>query len=87
MAIERSESQQTTCNATAIIDGERRQAASATVSIRPGKGMSVSIDLQVARAQLTDDDFSEIVNMFAGYLAEEINKANGLGIPVALPVL
>ena len=86
MSLERNDSQQTTCNATAIIDGERRQVASASVSIRPGKGMSVSVDLQATRAQLTDDDFAEIVSMFAGYLAEEINKANGLGIPVALPV-
>ena len=84
MTIERIDSQQTTCNATAIINGERRQAATATCSIRPGRNMNISIDLMDS-VELTADDLREIAEMFGGYLADEIRKAAGMGIPVALP--
>lgn len=84
MTIERSDSQQTTCNATAIINGERRQVASATCSIRPGSAMNISIDL-MEDVDLTPEDLAEITGIFAGYLADEIEKAAGLGIPIALP--
>ena len=84
MTIERIDSQQTTCNATAIINGERRQAATATCSIRPGRNMNISIDLMDS-ADLTADDLREIAAMFSEYLADEIRKAAGMGIPVALP--
>ena len=84
MTIERIDSQQTTCNATAIINGERRQAATATCSIRPGRNMNISIDLMDSE-ELTADDLREIAEMFGGYLADEIRKAAGMGIPVALP--
>ena len=84
MTIERIDSQQTTCNATAVINGERRQAATATCSIRPGRNMNISIDLMDS-ADLTADDLREIAAMFSEYLADEIRKAAGMGIPVALP--
>ena len=84
MTIERIDSQQTTCNATVIINGERRQAATATCSIRPGRNMNISIDLR-DNEELTADDLREIAEMFGGYLADEIRKAAGMGIPVALP--
>lgn len=84
MTIERIDSQQTTCNATVIINGERRQAATATCSIRPGRNMNISIDL-MDNEELTADDLREIAEMFGGYLADEIRKAAGMGIPVALP--
>lgn len=84
MTIERIDSQQTTCNATAIINGERRQAATATCSIRPGRNMNISIDLMDSE-ELTADDLREIAEMFGRYLADEIRKAAGMGIPVALP--
>ena len=84
MTIERIDSQQTTCNATAIINGERRQAATATCSIRPGRNMNISIDLMDS-VDLTADDLREIAAMFSEYLADEIRKAAGMGIPVALP--
>ena len=84
MTIERSDSQQTTCNATAIVDGERRQVASATCSIRPSRAMNISIDL-MEDVDLTAEDLAEIAEMYAGYLASEIKKAAKLGIPVALP--
>ena len=84
MTIERSDSQQTTCNAFAIINGERRQVASATCSIRPGSAMNISVDL-MGDVELGPADMEEITEMFSGYLADEIEKAAGLGIPVALP--
>lgn len=82
MAIERSESQQTTCNATAIIDGERRQVASATCSIRPGKSMTFSVDVLMDMSQLSEEDRKAIAAMFEDYLAEEQVKASELGIPI-----
>ena len=86
MSIERQDSQQTTCNATALIDGERVQVASATCSIRPDKGMNISVDVMEAYSGLPDADKAEIAAMFAEYLADEIDKAAGLGIPVETPV-
>ena len=82
MAIERSESQQTTCNATAVIDGERKQVASATCSIRPGKSMTFSVDVQADLSQLSEEDRKAIAVMFEDYLAEEQMKASELGIPI-----
>ncbi len=82
MAIERSDSQQTTCNATAVIDGERRQVASATCSIRPGKSMTFSVDVQQDLSQLSEEDRKAIAVMFEDYLAEEQIKASELGIPI-----
>ena len=81
MTIERSDSQQTTCNATAIVNGERRQVATATCSVRLGRNMNISIDL-AGDVTLAPEDLSEIADMFAGYLADEIRKAAALGIPV-----
>ena len=82
MAIERSDSQQTTCNATAIIDGEKRQAASAICAIRPGKSLTFSIDLTPGFDTLADDDAEDIAGMFKEYLDGELHKARGLGIPI-----
>ena len=82
--IERRDSQQTTCGATVIVNGERRQAASATCSIRAGSGMNISIDV-MTDVEITAEDRAAIADMFAEYLAEEIAKAEGLGIPVKLP--
>ena len=86
MSIERTDSQQTTCNATALINGERVQVASATCSIRPDKSMNISVDLMDPYAQLTGADKAEIAAMFAQYLADELDKAAGLGIPVVEPI-
>lgn len=84
MAIERSDSQQTTCSATAMVNGERRQVASATCSIRPGRAINISIDLMEGM-EPTAEELAEIKEMFTGYIAGEVKKAAGLGIPVALP--
>ena len=80
--IERMDSQQTTCNATALIDGERRQAAAATCTIRPGRGMIFSIDVPPSDMKLDADDVNDIANMFKEYLEGELKKARSLGIPI-----
>jgi len=82
MAIERSDSQQTTCNATAIIDDEKRQVASAICAIRPGRSLTFSIDLNPDIEALPDDDFRGIAGMFQEYMDGELEKARGLGIPI-----
>lgn len=82
MAIERSESQQTTCSAAAVIDGERRQVASATCAIRPGRSMTFSVDVQPEMQRLDAQDRVSIADMFEHYLAEEKIKASELGIPI-----
>lgn len=81
MTIERTDSQQTTCNATAVIDGQKRQVAAATCSIRPGRGMSFSIDIP-ADVELGEEDAKAIAEMFGSYLSVELDKAAGLGIPI-----
>ena len=85
MSIERSDSQQTSLSAVAYVGGERRQVASASCSIRPGKGMTISVDLLDGADQLDQADQAEIAQMYAEYLAREIRKAAGLGIPVTVP--
>ena len=81
MAIERTDSQQTTCNAIIVVDGERKQAASATCSIRPGRSMTFSVDLS-AGVELSADDWSDIRALFIEYLDSETEKAEKLGIPI-----
>lgn len=81
MTIERSESQQTTCNATAIIDGERRQVASATCSIRPGRSMTFSIDMN-ENVSLEGEDRAAVARLFDDFLAGQRGVADALGIPI-----
>ena len=81
MAIERSDSQQTTCSAAAMIDGERRQVATATCTIRPGRSVIFSIDL-VTDAPPEAQDMGAISAMFSAYLEDEMRKAENLGIPI-----
>lgn len=85
MTIERSDSQQTSCNAMITVNGVRRQVASAVCAIRPDRGMNISVELIPDQAQLTEQDMAEIAAMFAEYIGGEIVKAASLGIPVALP--
>ena len=79
--IERSDSQQTSCSASAIIDGERRQVATAACGIRPGRGLTLSVDL-VAGVRASEEDLAEVGELFAGYIREELKKAAGLGVPL-----
>lgn len=81
MAIERSDSQQTTCNAYAEIDGEKRQVACATSTIRPGKSFLFCVDLPLGNDALGENSV-DVMQMFRDYMEEELAKAENLGIPI-----
>lgn len=83
MAIIRSDSQQTTANISVTReDGERVQAVSASCHIRPGKSMSINVDMLDAAA-ITDANRDEVGSAVAQYITEELAKAATLGVPVA----
>lgn len=81
MAIERSDTQQTTCNAFSVDNGERRQVASATCTIRPGKSVSFSIDLPQGTVE-DEYDRAAIASMFKKFMEDELKKAQDTGIPI-----
>ena len=81
MAIERSDIRQNTCNAFSIVDGERRQVATATCAIRPGKSVSFSIDLPQGIVEEAEDR-EVITDMFRRFLEDELKKAQDTGIPI-----
>lgn len=83
MAIIRSDSQQTTASISVTReDGERVQAVSASCHIRPGKSMSINVDVLDAAA-ITDANRDEVGSAVAQYITEELAKAATLGVPVA----
>lgn len=83
MAIIRSDSQQTTASISVTCeDGERVQAVSASCHIRPGKSMSINVDVLDAAA-ITDANRDEVGTAVAQYITEEMAKAVTLGVPVA----
>ncbi len=83
MAIIRNDSQQTTANISVTReDGERVQAVSASCHIRPGKSMSINVDVLDAAA-ITDANRDEVGSAVAQYITEELAKAATLGVPVA----
>lgn len=83
MAIIRSDSQQTTASiGVNREDGERVQAVSASCHIRPGKSMSINVDVLDAAA-ITDENRAEVGAAVAQYITEEMAKAAELGVPVA----
>lgn len=81
MAIERTESRQETCNAIVVIEGERKQAASATCSIRPGRSMTFSIDVN-ENIELNDEDRASVARLFDDFLAGQRGVADAMGIPI-----
>ena len=81
MAIERTDSQQTSCNAFSVVDGERKQVAVATCAIRPGKSVNFSIDLPMGSVE-DEGDRAEITEMFRKYMTEEMAKARETGLPI-----
>lgn len=85
MTIERIDSQQTSVAATAEIDGKTVQVALASVNIRPGKMLSINVNVTDEISKVDDAGRAAIMQLFSGYMAGEITKAAGLGIPVALP--
>ncbi len=85
MAIIRDDSQQTTASmAVTTESGERRQAASASCHIRPGKGMSINVDVLEATA-ITEENRAELAAAIAEYIGDELRKAAALGVPVGVP--
>ena len=78
-------SQQTTCNVTAIIDGLEQQVGAATVTIRPDRSLSISIDVYESAKSMTAEERAQMAETFGEYVADEISKAQGLGIPIAYP--
>lgn len=73
-------SQQTTTNVFSNQGGVRVLAASATCSIRPNRGMSISID--VADKEALESVRAEAAAGISAYLEKEIQKAAAQGIPV-----
>ena len=81
--IERSDVIQTTCGAVITNQaGDKVQAAAATCSIRPLKGMSLQVEWYVDINSLAIETVAEIRELFAGYIAGEFKKAAENGIPV-----
>ena len=81
LAIERVDTQQTTCNAISVEGSERRQVATATCSLRPGKSVNFSIDLP--QGGIKDaDDLKAVSDMFKQFMEDELEKAQETGIPI-----
>jgi hypothetical protein len=85
MAVVRDNSQQTTANVMIVQgDGERKTVATASCHIRPGKGMSINVDI-LDDAATAAENVADVTATIAAYIGEEVAKAVQLGIPVALP--
>lgn len=84
--IERIDSQQTSCAATVQIDGRPVQVAAATVSLRPGKMLNISVNVTGDMDRLTDDDRALVGEMLGGYIGNELKKAASQGIPMTYPL-
>ena len=78
-------SQQTTANVYNDKCSERVLGVSATCSIRPGRGLNISIDISDSGA--LEGVKEEAAAGLAAYLGQELQKAAGLGIPIALPTV
>lgn len=85
MAIIRDDSQQTTASMSVTMEnGERRQAVVVSCHIRPGRGMSITVDVQDTAA-ITEDNRAELSAAIAEYIGDELHKAAELGVPVGVP--
>ena len=65
------------------IGGVERQAASVTVSYRPGKSMTMSVDVP-QDITLTQEQCDMIADQFAGFIEDAMAEAADMGIPVPL---
>lgn len=85
MIVVRDDSQQTTANVNVVeSDGTRKTVASATCYIRPGKGMNFSVDV-LDDAAIKPENIDAVKETIADYMAEEIEKAAALDVPVMMP--
>ena len=83
MTIIRDDSQQTTASLSVTTEnGERRQVASANCHIRPGKGVSINVDV-LDGTLITNENRAELCAAITQYISEELAKATALGVPVA----
>ena len=85
MAVIRDNSQQTTANVMIVQgDGERKTVATASCHIRPGKGMSINVDI-LDDAATAAENVADVTGTIAAYIGEEVAKAVQLGIPWRCP--
>ena len=88
MAVIRDDSQQTTANITVIGDDRiRKTVACASCNIRPGKGMTFTLDVMDDATDISDENMKAVRASIAAYMGEEIQKAATLDVPVAMPTL
>lgn len=86
MAVVRDNSQQTTANMNVVeSDGSRKTAVCASCHIRPGRGMTITLDLMEEAGSISAENMEAVRQNVADYMAEEITKAAALGVPVAMP--
>ena len=67
-------------------DGSRMTVATATCHIRPGKGLTFSIDV-LDDAASSEGNIDSVRAAIGAYMTEEITKAAELGVPIALPTV
>ncbi len=84
MAIVRDDSQQTNAIFWCVTpQGEKKQAVSASCSIRPNRGLTLVVDVLDAESSMGDVR-SEITEEIMYYIRGEIQKAAALGLPMAV---
>ena len=88
MAVIRDDSQQTTANITVVgDDGTRTTVVCAFCHIRPGKGMTITLDVMDDATDVSAENMAAVRASIATYIGDEIQKAAALGVPVAMPTL
>ena len=88
MAVIRDDSQQTTANITVVgDDGTRTTVVCASCHIRPGKGMTITLDVMDDATNVSAENMAAVRASIAAYMGEEIQKAAALGVPVAIPIV
>lgn len=84
MAIWKENSQQTTLSLTTQDEnGNYVQAAVISCGIRPGRGLSINMDVFApALLKPESEAFKEVGNAAADYILNELAKASALGVPI-----
>lgn len=76
-----NDTRQKTRNAVLTVDGQEKHVASVSVSLRPGRSLSISVDVP-NDVKLTDKQRADIAAGFKAFLAECVNEAIAEGVPV-----
>ena len=84
MAIYKENSQQTTLSLTTQDEnGNYVQAAVVSCCIRPGRGLSINMDVFApALIKPGNEAFNEVANEVTDYILGELVKAPALGVPI-----